>query len=128
MSKKHYILTRLAESDLYNARLWSQSRWGRKLTSEYFSDLHEAAEYVATHHHRLSNREDLTGETGLSIHPVREHYLVYLPVADEFIIIAAVIRQSRDVPRILGKSEFAIRRQVVEIKDSIEHGELILPK
>jgi len=121
-------LTRLAESDLYNARLWSQSRWGRKLTSEYFSDLHEAAEYVATHHHRLSNREDLTGETGLSIHPVRKHYLVYIPVADEFIIIAAVIRQSRDVPRILSKSEFAIRRQVVEIKDSIEHGELILPK
>ena len=91
--KKRYLLTRLAESDLHEARLWSLSRWGRKLTREYFSDLHGGAEYVAIHHHRLSSREDLTGDTGLSIHPIREHYLVYLPVADQY-IICRVLRLS----------------------------------
>jgi len=125
--KKHYILTRLAESDLYDAKTWSLSRWGSKLTQTYFSDLHEAAEYIALHHHTLKNREDLTGHTGLSIHPVREHYLVYLPINDQCIIIVAVIRQSRDVPQILGKAEFMIRREVMEIKRRINCGELSLP-
>lgn len=128
MPIKHYALTHLAESDLREARLWSLSRWGQKLTGEYFSDLHEAAELVATHHHTLNNREDLTGETGLCIHPVREHYLVYLPVSEQFIIIVAVIRQSRDVPQILGKAEFMIRRELTEIKNLISSGELPLPK
>ena len=125
--KKHYILTRLAESDLYDAKTWSLSRWGSKLTQTYFSDLHEAAVYITLHHHKLKNREDLTGQTGLSIHPVREHYLVYLPINEQCIIIVAVIRQSRDVPQILGKAEFMIRREVMEIRRRINCGELSLP-
>ena len=128
VEKKHYLLTRLAESDLFEARLWSLSRWGRKLTREYFSDLHEAAEYVAIHHRTPSSREDLTGGTGLSIHPIREHYLVYLPVADQYIIIVAVIRQSRDVPKILDRAAFMMRREVIEIKNRIKHSDLSLPE
>ena len=126
--KEHYLLTRRAERDLHDARAWSLAHWGRKLTREYFSDLHQAAEYVATHHQVLNSREDLTGDTGLSIHPVREHYLIYLPVGDQHIIIVTVIRQSRDIPQILGKAEFMIRREVIEIKNSIQRGDLCLPK
>jgi len=126
--KQHYILTRLAESDLYDAKIWSLSRWGSKLTHAYFSDLHEAAENIAIHHHKLKNREDLTGHTGLSIHPVREHYLVYLPITNQCVIIVAVIRQSRDVPQILAKAEFMIRREVLEIRNRIKCGELVLPE
>jgi len=74
----------------------------------------------------LSNRDDLSGDTGLPVHPVREHYLVYLPVADQHIVIVAVVRQSRDVPEILGRAEFMIRREVMEIRGKIEHGELNL--
>ena len=124
--KKHYTLTRLAESDLHEARHWSLSRWGRKLTRQYFSDLHQAAEYVAINHRSLSRRDDLSGDTGLSVHPVREHYLVYLPVADQHIVIVAVMRQSRDVPEILGRAEFMIRREVTKIREKIESGELHL--
>jgi len=126
--KKHYLLTRRAELDLHEARVWSLARWGRKLTREYFSDLHKAAEHIASHHQALNSREDLTGDTGLSIHPVREHYLVYLPVGDQNIVIVAVIRQSRDVPQILGRAEFMIRREVSEIKNRIQRGELSLPE
>jgi len=125
--KKHYILTRLAESDLYDAKTWSLSRWGSKLTQTYFSDLHEAAEHIAIRHHKLKNREDLTGHTGLSIHPVREHYLVYLPIAGQSIIIVAVIRQSRNVPQVLGKAEFMIQREVMEIRNRLKSGDLALP-
>jgi len=126
--QRHYVLTRLAELDLHEARAWSLARWGSKLTQAYFGDLHKAAEYVATHHQALNSREDLTGDTGLSIHPVREHYLIYLPVGDEQIIIVAVIRQSRDVPQILCKAAFMIQREVLEIKNRIKRGELSLPE
>jgi len=61
----HYVLTRLAELDLHEARTWSLARWGSKLTRAYFGDLHKAAEYVAIHHQALNSREDLTGDTGL---------------------------------------------------------------
>jgi len=124
--EKHYTLTRLAESDLHEARHWSLSRWGRQLTQQYFSDLHQAAEYAAMNYRSLSKRDDLSGDTGLSVHPVREHYLVYLPVAEQHIVIVAVVRQSRDVPEILGKAEFMIRREVMEIREKIERGELHL--
>jgi len=46
----HYILTRCAEIDLHEAKAWSQHRWGKTLTQEYFSDLHQASEYVAMNH------------------------------------------------------------------------------
>jgi len=124
--KKHYTLTKLAESDLYVTRHWSLSRWGRKLTRQYFSDLHKAAEYAAKNYRSLSKRNDLSGDTGLFVHPVREHYLVYLPVADQHIVNVAVIRQSRDAPEILGGAEFMIRREVMEIREKIECGELHL--
>jgi len=126
--QRHYVLTRLAELDLHEARAWSLARWGSKLTRAYFGDLHKAAEYVAIHHQALNSREDLTGYTGLSIHPVREHYLIYLPVGDGQVIIVAVIRQSRDVPQILGKAAFMIQREVLEIKNRIKRGELSLPE
>ncbi len=125
---RHYVLTHRAELDLREARAWSLARWGSKLTRVYFGDLHKAAEYVATHHQALSNREDLTGDTGLFIHPVREHYLIYLPVDDGQIIIVAVLRQSRDAPQILGKAAFMIQREVKEIKRRIHCGELSLPE
>ncbi|MDQ7001076.1 MAG: hypothetical protein Q9N02_00110 [Ghiorsea sp.] len=47
--KKHYQLTFSAEDDLKKAKQWSLSRWGSALTQAYFSDLHQAAEYVVEH-------------------------------------------------------------------------------
>ncbi len=74
----------------------------------------------------LRKRDDLSGDTGLFVHSVREHYLVYLPVDEQHIVIVAVVRQSRDVPEILGRAEFMIRREVMEIREKIERGELHL--
>jgi len=125
--KKHYLLTWGAEADLREAKQWSLSRWGKELTKDYFADLDHAAEYVAAHQKHLHIREDLAGETGLLIHPVREHYLVYFPIDDCTVIIVAVIRQSRNVPEILGKSAFMIHREVTEIKKLLAAGELKIP-
>jgi len=50
-----------------------------------------------------------------------------MPVDDQKAIIVAVIRQSRDIPQILGKAAFMIQREVVEIKNRIKRDELSLP-
>ena len=125
--RKHYLLTLSAESDLRQAKQWSQVRWGRELTREYFTDLNNAAEYVATHHESLHYREDLTGDTGLLIHPVREHYLIYMPVDKHDVIIVSVLRQSRNIPETLKKTAFRIHREIQDIKELLKSGELKLP-
>jgi len=37
------------------------------------------------------------------------------------------MRQSRDIPKILGKAAFLIRREIAEILNRIEQGDILLP-
>jgi len=125
--RKHYLLTLSAELDLRQAKQWSQVHWGRELTIEYFSDLNAAAEYVATHHESLHDQEDLTGDTGLLIHPVREYYFIYMPVDKHHAIIVSVLRQSRNIPETLKIMAFRIHRDIQDIKERLKSGKLKLP-
>ena len=112
--RKHYILTKTAERDFREAKAWSLKRWGAELTRQYFEDLHNGAEYIAQNHRSLRERDDLTGDTGLGVHPVREHYVVYTPMDTDEIIIVALIRQARDVPGILKTHSYKIRQELKE--------------
>ncbi len=123
---RHYTLTVLAAADLRAAKAWSNSRWGKILTQQYFADLHNAAEYIAQHHASLNEQERLTENVSLAIHPVREHYIIYVPVADDHIVIVAFIRQSRDVPAILQKAGYMIQRELKEIQHQLATGKLII--
>lgn len=127
MRRKSYVLTARAAADLHEARAWSRARWGQELTNRYFQDLHEGAQYVAEHRASFRNRHELAGGTSLLLYPVREHYLVYEPLAPGIIAIVAVIRQGRDIPAILQKWAAPIRRELIEIRSKIERGEISLP-
>lgn len=115
---RHYILTSTAERDFRQAKQWSLSRWGKELTAQYFLDLHDAAEYVAKHAKSISEKKDLVGGSRLAIHAVREHYIVYMPISKQRIIIVALIRQTRDVPAILHANNYLICRELNKILDS----------
>ena len=112
---KHYILTRTAEREFRDAKRWSQSRWGNKLTKDYFAKLHRGAQYIALNQDALGQKEYLTGTVGLGIYAVGEHYIVFVPISGSQIIIVALIRQSRDVPAILKSNGHLIRQQLKEI-------------
>lgn len=127
MARRSYVLTVRAETDLWEARTWSRVRWGRELTSRYFQDLHDGAEHIAENHASLRNRHDLAGGTSLHVYPVREHYIVYEPLAAGFIAIVAVIRQGRDLPAILQKWAAPIRQELLQIRGRIERGEIRAP-
>ena len=116
---RHYILTATAERDFREAKRWSLSRWGKELTAQYFADLHESAEGIAQSHSMTLQIAD-TSELG--IYPVREHYLVYVPIGKNNIVIVALIRQTRDVPAILKANGFQIQRQLKEVFERLEQG------
>ena len=59
--------------------------------------------------------DQVPAEIELKIYPVREHYLVYVPINSNCIAIVALIRQTRDVPAILNANSFMINRQLREI-------------
>jgi hypothetical protein len=88
----------------------------------YFTDLHESAERIARNHQRLAAMAYLAGIAELNIHPVREHYLVYVPISKISIVIVAFIRQTRDVPAILKANGFMIKRQLKEVFEKLEQG------
>lgn len=96
---------------------------GKELTNRYFEDLHQEAQYVAENYLALRVRHGLAGGTALFLHPVREHYIIYEPLAEKFIAIVAVIRQRRDIPTILRKWAGPIRRELIEIRERIERHE-----
>jgi plasmid stabilization system protein ParE len=125
--RKSYLLTVRSAADLREARAWSRARWGKELTNRYFEDLHEGAQYIAENHASLRDRHELAGGTALLLYPVREHYIVYEPLAPRLIAIVAVIRQSRDIPAILQKWAAPIRQEVMEIRSKIARGELRVP-
>jgi plasmid stabilization system protein ParE len=120
--RKHYTLTALAEADIRAAKVWSLKRWGKDLTKHYFSDIHDVAEYIGQHHASLKKQDYSAAEIDLGVHPVREHYMVYVPVATSHVVIVAFIRQSRDVPAILQKSGYLIRRELKEILGQLAAG------
>jgi len=122
--RARYVLTARAAADLREARAWSRARWGKELTSRYFDELHEGAQFIAEKPSTLRGRQELSAGTSLLVYPVREHYIVYEPLAEGFIAIVAVIRQGRDVPSILQKWSVPIRRELMEIRSRIERGEI----
>ena len=127
MRRRSYVLTARAAADLNEARVWSRARWGKELTNRYFEDLHEGAQYIAENHASFRGRHELAGGTALLLYPVREHYIVYEPLAARFIAIVAVVRQGRDIPAILQKWAAPIRREMIEIRGKIKRGEIRIP-
>lgn len=121
---RHYLLTATAEQDFREARRWSLSRWGKELTQQYFTDLHESAEDIAQNHQRFASAEHLADQIELKIHPVREHYLIYVPIRKSTIVIVALIRQSKDVPAILRANGFRIKHQLNEISEKLKQGRI----
>lgn len=112
---QNYILTSTAEQDFRDVKIWSRKRWGAELTKQYFQDLQSAANDLAQNYQRYKSRDDLNGDTGLSIYAIREHYLIYIPLFNDRIIIVALIRQVRDVPAILKTHAVHIKSEVSEI-------------
>jgi plasmid stabilization system protein ParE len=106
-----YVLTPTARRHLREAKAWSMARWGRELTAQYFHDIEKIALHLAEHHYKHEN--------GLGIYPVREHYIVYEPLAKRKIAIVAFVRQGRDVPALLSRYGAVFERELEKIRKKV---------
>ena len=120
--KSHYILTETAARDFRQVRQWSLSRWGKSLTKQYFTSIHNSAEKLGQHQGSFGEISGLIDEvnTKLKVYPIREHYLVYMPLDKELIAIVALIRQTRDVPAIIEANSFKISRELKVIYQQLK--------
>lgn len=117
---RYYTLTKTAAKDFRQAKQWLLSRWGKEQTKRYFADLHRGAEYIAQNQQTIAARDHLTAQTGLGIYPLREHYIIYLPIEEQLIIVVALIRQVCDVPAILQSNQYRVLREIKAIKTKLK--------
>jgi plasmid stabilization system protein ParE len=125
----NYVLTPSAVDNIHEIGDWSLERWGKTRTVQYLTELHERLEYLAANFRTFEHnktRDDLSGGTGLLLYPANKHYIVFIPIGEHAIAVAAIIRQGRDIPSILQKDGLTIHRELQEINDQIAHG-LIAP-
>ena len=102
---------------LRNHKKWSLERFGHATTKKYFQDMDEGFQYIADNYERFPSRFELAGESGLSIYPVREHYVVFVPMSDG-IHIADVLRQTQDIPNILSDNAAIFQGDIAQFKSS----------
>ena len=117
-----YFLSPTSIGQLRHHKKWSLERFGPATTKKYFEDMDKDFQYIADHYERFPPRSELTGESGLSVYPVREHYVIYVPMSDG-IHIAAVLGQSQDIPNILNENAAVFQREIVKYTPSTtKHG------
>lgn len=107
---------------------WSLTRWGNDLTDKYLDDIHNGVEWIAKNQNSIGSRPSLMAGSGLSVYPIREHYVIFYPVAKAHIIIIAIMRQGRDIPDILRKSSVHIERELKVIIGKIKCGKIVLSR
>lgn len=118
--RRSYVLTQTAVDDFRDARRWSNARWGEPATRACFRRIHDCAEHIAARRAAISGREELSGNTGLGIHPVGEHFLVYVPIERTQIAVVALIRQVRDIRAVLEANHFQIQRALNEARKQLD--------
>lgn len=110
---RRYFLSSIAATHLREHKRWSIARFGRETTKKYFEDLDKAFQYIADHYTSLPSRKELTGDSGLGIHPVREHFVIFLPLRDG-VHIVDVLRQTQDIPNIIRQSAAIFEREILQ--------------
>jgi len=111
-----YFLSPTAIQQLREQKKWSINEFGYITTRKYFEDLTQGFQHIADNYQKFPARANLTGESGLSIYPIRENFIVYLPMRSG-IHIVAVLGQAQDVPSILKANAATFQRELAGFKN-----------
>ena len=122
MKSSKYTLTRRAESDLDELYEKSLEQFGPIQTNRFMTDLKNAAEFAADNIGKIPARAHLVGDSGLSLYPVKNHFIAYRPVAEDHIVIITIFRQSRDVAALIAAEADRFRADFSEIERKIKDG------
>ena|SRR5947209_4908910 len=121
----HYTLTEGAELDADEIHARSLEEFGEGQTRKFMAEFHKAACFAAENHALVPHRSKLAGETGLSLYPVNNYYLAYHPVADDHIVIVAVVHQARDLPNLLNDNAERIKYELSLAMEALTAGQTV---
>jgi plasmid stabilization system protein ParE len=124
MRSRKYTLTKGAEADLDEIHRRSLEQFGRPRTNKFMAELKKAAEFAADNIGKVATRSHLTGDSGLSLYPVRSFFIAYRPVSENHIVIIAIFPQSRDIVTLVMKEADRFRKDFEEIELGIGCGEI----
>ena len=115
---RSYFLSPTAIKHLREHKKWSLNRFGHTITKKYFQDIDKGFQYIADNYKRFPPRLELVGKSGLSIYPILEHYVVYMPINDG-IHSADILRQAQDIPNILNDNSAIFQRELLQSHKNI---------
>jgi plasmid stabilization system protein ParE len=115
-----YFLSPTAIEHLRAHKKWSLKQFGHKTTKKYFQDMDKGFQYIADNYERFSSRPEITGETGLCVYPIREHFVIFVPF-NNGVHIADVLSQVQDIPNILSENAAVFQRELSQILQKTAH-------
>ena len=124
MRSRSYTLTKGAEADLDEIHRRSLEQFGRARTNKFMAELKKAAQFAADNIGKVATRSHLTGDSGLSLYPVRSLFIAYRPVSKNHIVIIAIFPQSRDIAALVMTEADRFRKDFEEIEHGMARGEI----
>jgi plasmid stabilization system protein ParE len=100
--------------------------FGYERTLQYANEMQDSFDKIAEEHEKISKkktRDHLTGNSGLSIHPVGKYYAVFTVVkihGEDAVIILDLPGQEQDLPNILHRNMAIFRRELVQLVARLE--------
>ena len=111
-----YILTPAALKDMRRIGIEGRARWGDERTAVYMRDLKRGFQHIADRHDALPERPKLTAASGLRLHRVGRHYIVFIVLTPDHVAITSVLHDHMDVPARLREMQALTDKQVGDVR------------
>jgi plasmid stabilization system protein ParE len=114
-----YILTPTALKDLRRIGSEGRARWGAERNATYMRDLKRGFQHIADRHDALPERPKLTGASGLRLHRVGRHYIVFVVLTPDHVAITSVLHDHMDVPARLREMQALTDIEVGDVRAEV---------
>lgn len=111
-----YHITPLAGEHMRSIARDGIRRWGIAQALAYTEQLERGVQHIADRHHALPERAKLTGASGLRLHRVGRHYIVFIVLTPDHVAITSVLHDHMDVPARLREMQALTDKQVGDVR------------
>lgn len=93
-----YRMAKIAMADLRRIAMDTRRQWGKDQALKYVAEMQEGFQHIADRHDALPQHSRLTGASKLRLHRIASHYICYLIMTPDLIIITGMLHERMDIP------------------------------
>ncbi len=112
-----YYLTTEAVANMRAIAQQSVKRWGKSQAKAYQADLTAGFRVIAERHERLPRKA--TGVDDQRLHRVNHHYVVFLVLTPDVIVITTILHEHMDVPTRLHNAQVRMNLELADVRRSV---------